>query len=176
VSLTDALMIIATAVSPLIAVQVTRYLDDRNEVQGRKLRVFKTLMATRAYTLAPSHVEALNRIDLEFSAKRPTEKAVLDIWQQYLDHLGDKSMESSAWGRKRVDLLVDLLHAMGKTLDYDFNKTQIKNGTYSPIAHGRIETEQELMRQLTLELLQGKRVLPMHVTNLPNPNEPHARG
>lgn len=173
-SLTDALMIIATAVSPLIAVQVTRYLDDRNEVQGRKLRVFKTLMATRAYTLAPSHVEALNRIDLEFSAKRPTEKAVLDIWQQYLDHLGDKSMESPAWGSKRVDLLVDLLHAMGKTLGYDFNKTQIKNGTYSPIAHGRIETEQELMRQLTLELLQGKRVLPMHVTNLPYSNEPHA--
>ena len=47
-TLTDILMVLATAISPLIAVQVTRYLDDRNEVRGRKLKVFKTLMATRA--------------------------------------------------------------------------------------------------------------------------------
>ena len=167
-------MILATAVSPLIAVQVTRYLDDRNEAQGRKLQVFKTLMATRAYTLTAAHVEALNRIDLEFSSKRPAEKAVLDIWQQYLDHLGDKSLEIPAWGNKRVDLLVDLLHAMGKALGYDFNKTQIKNGTYSPVAHGRIEAEQESVRQMTLELLEGKRVLPMFVTNLSQPGNPPA--
>jgi hypothetical protein len=87
-------------VSPLIAVQVTRYLDDRNEVQGRKLQIFNTLMATRAYTLAPAHVEALNRIDLEFSSKRAAEKAVLDIWLQYLDHLGDKNLEVQVWYNK----------------------------------------------------------------------------
>jgi hypothetical protein len=61
---------------------------------------------------------------------------------------------------------------MGKTLDYDFNKTQIKNGTYAPVAHGRIELEQERVRQMTLELLEGKRVLPMHVTNLPTQGNP----
>lgn len=165
-------MILATAVSPLIAVQVTRYLDDRNEVRGRKLQVFKTLMATRAYTLAPAHVEALNRIDLEFSPKVPTEKAVLDVWQQYLDHLGNKTMEVQAWANKQVDLLVELLYAMGNALGYDFNKTQIKNGTYSPVAHGRIESEQERIRQLILELLEGKRDLPMRVTNIPSPNSP----
>ena len=167
-SLTDILMVLATALSPVIAVQVTRYLDDKNEERGRKLQVFKTLMATRAYTLSPAHVEALNRIDLEFSTKRSGEKAVLDVWQQYLDHLGSKTLEGQPWADKRVDLLVDLLHAMGLTLGYDFNKTQIKNGTYSPTAHGRIESEQERLRQLLLELLEGKRVIPMHVTNLPN--------
>ena len=170
-SVTDILMITATALSPLIAVQVTRYLDDRNEVRGRKLLIFKTLMATRAYTLAPVHVEALNRIDLEFSSKRKQEKDVLDVWQQYLDHLGNKTMQIDAWAEKRVDLLVDLLHAMAHALGYDFNKTQIKNGTYAPIAHGRIEEEQEKVRQFTIELLEGKRVLPIYVTNMPNQNE-----
>lgn len=128
-TLPDILMIAATALSPLIAVQVTRHLDDRNEERGRKLQVFKTLMATRAYNLSPSHVEALSRIDLEFSASRRSEKAVLDVWQQYLDHLGSKSLAGEAWNDKRVDLLVDLLHAMGKSLGYDFNKTKIKNAT-----------------------------------------------
>lgn len=81
-TLTDFLMIAATALSPLIAVQVTRYLDDRNEARGRKLAVFKTLMATRAYNISHRHVEALNSIDLEFLPKKPAEKAVLDVWQQ----------------------------------------------------------------------------------------------
>ena len=169
---TDILMILATTVSPLIAVQVTRYLDDRNEVRGRKLQIFKTLMATRAQTLSPAHVEALNRIDLEFRAKRKNEKAVLDVWQQYLDHLGNKSLDAPVWHSKRVDLLVDLMHVMAAALGYDFNKTQIKNGTYSPIAHGLMEEEQEAFRRMMLELLEGKRVLPMFVTNLPNAQQP----
>jgi hypothetical protein len=67
-----------------------------------------------------------------------------------------------------------MLHAMGKALGYDFNKTQIKNATYSPVAHGRIESEQQQVRELALELLQGKRSLPMYVTNLPEPNNPQA--
>lgn len=171
-TLTEILMVLSTAVSPLIAVQVTRYLDDRNEERGRKLQVFKTLMATRAYTLSIAHVEALNRIDLEFSLKRPLEKAVLDQWQQYLDHLGNQTLTGQAWADKRVDLLVELLFAMAKALGYEFNKTQIKNGTYSPTAHGRVESEQENVRQLTLELLEGKRSIPMHVTNLPSPKGP----
>jgi len=166
-TLTDILMILATALSPLIAVQVTRHLDDRNEERGRKLAVFKTLMATRAYNISPAHVEALNRIDLEFSAKKLREKAVLDIWQQYLDHLGNLQMEASAWNVRRVDLLVDLLYAMGQAVGYDFNKTQIKNGTYSPTAHGRVEEEQERVRKLVLELLEGERDLPMRVTSIP---------
>lgn len=73
-TLTDVLMIAATAFSPLIAVQVTRHLDDRNEERDRKLKVFKTLMSTRAYNLAPAHVQALNTIDLEFSAKKNQRK------------------------------------------------------------------------------------------------------
>lgn len=96
-TLTEILTITATALSPVIAVQVTRYLDDRNEVRGRKLQVFKTLMATRALNLSPAHVEVLNRIDLEFSPKVRSEKVVLDVWQQYLDHLGQAEMESGAW-------------------------------------------------------------------------------
>jgi hypothetical protein len=166
-NLTEILTIAATALSPLIAVQVTRRLDDRKEERSRKLQVFKTLMATRANILSPGHVEALNRIDLEFSSKRKQEKAVLDVWQQYLDLLGNKTMTPDLWAGKRVDLLVDLLHEMAKTLGYDFNKTQIKNGTYAPVGHDRLQQEQEAVRTLVLELLEGKRDLPMRVTNLP---------
>lgn len=166
-TLTEILMITATAISPLIAVQVTRRLDDRNEARGRKLHVFKTLMATRAYILSPAHVEALNRIDLEFSRRKPKEKVVLEIWQQYLDHLSSPQVEGPSWALKRIDLLVDLLYAMGTLLDYDFSKTQIKNGIYAPTAHSQTEEERDRLRRLVLEVLEGNRDLPMRVVNIP---------
>ena len=167
-STSDILMILVTALSPVTAVQVTRRLDDRNEERGRKLQIFKTLMATRAYTLSSKHVEALNQIDLEFPVKKRAEKPVVEVWLQYLDHLGDKAMSPENWAEKRVNLLVELLYAMARALGYDFNKTQIKNGTYAPVAHGRLEEEQQKVRELVIEVLEGKRSLPMLVANLPN--------
>lgn len=171
-TIADALIILATLLGPVIAVQVTRYVDERKEEKGRKLQVFKTLMATRAYTLSAAHVEALNRIDLEFSSDQAPERKVVEVWKQYLDHLGDKSLTLERWGEKRVDVLVELLYVMGQSLGYKFDKTQIKNATYAPVGHGRIEEQQEAIRAQTLELLQGKRALPMFVTNLPNPARP----
>lgn len=80
ITIADWLIVLATLLSPLIAVQATRYLDERNEVRGRKLSIFKTLMATRGYTVSWVHVEALNRIDLEFVRGRKKEKAVVEAW------------------------------------------------------------------------------------------------
>jgi hypothetical protein len=171
-TLAEILIVLSTALSPLIAVQVTRRLDDRNEKTGRKLQVFKTLMATRAYTLSPSHVEALNRIELEFSSRNSKEKDVIEIWQQYLDHLGSSQDDFRAWGVRRIDLFVDLMYAMGRSLGYDFSKTQIKNGTYLPTAHTQTEDEQHRIRRLVLEVLEGKRDFPMRVTNLPVASAP----
>ena len=171
-SLTDVLMIAATALSPLIAVQVTRFLDDRKEERGRRLQVFRILMATRAYGLSPAHVEALNRIELEFSGSRKMDKEVIAAWQQYLDHLTSKALQGQAWGDKKTDLLVDMLYVMGKAVGYDFSKTQIKNATYAPAAHGRFEYEQERLRQLALELLEGKRSLPTIINPLPQQQPP----
>lgn len=44
-------------------------------------------MATRTYGLSWAHVEALNRIDLEFVKSHKTEKAVVEAWRAYHDHL-----------------------------------------------------------------------------------------
>jgi len=171
VKITHIVMVLAVFIGPIIAVRLTRYLDERKEVRERKLWVFKTLMATRAYTLAPQHVEALNRIDLEFNPKKKHEKKVLEFWRQYLDLLGDRNIPADQWGIRRVDLLVELLYQMGQSLGYDYDKTQIKNGTYAPIAHGRIEEQQESIRQGVIDLLHGKKVIPMWVANI-TPDSP----
>lgn len=163
---TEIIMVLAVFLGPVVAVRLTRFLDDQREVRERKLQIFKTLMATRAYTLAATHVEALNRINLEFEPKKKHERKVLYAWKEYLDLLGKRNLPAELWDEKRVDLLVELLYHMALALKYDFDKTQIRNGTYAPVAHGKIENQQEAIRQGVIDILEGKRVLPMHVTNL----------
>lgn len=167
ITIADWLIILATLLSPVIAVQVTRFLDDRNEVRGRKLSIFKTLMATRAYTVSWAHVEALNRIDLEFEKEKKKEKEVIDAWKAYHDLLGNEKLSPEQWAERRVNLLVELLHKMAVVLKYDFDKTHIKNSSYAPRAHSDMEAQQEAIRKGTIEVLEGKRTLPLYVTNFP---------
>jgi hypothetical protein len=63
-SLTDLLIVCATLIAPLLAIQAQKWLERFREDQERKLRVFKTLMATRATVVSAEHVQALNMIDL----------------------------------------------------------------------------------------------------------------
>lgn len=165
-TIADWLMIVAVITGPVIAVRLTRYLDNQKEIRERKVNVFKTLMATRAYTVSWAHVEALNRIDLEFDAKNKKEKAVIEAWKEYLDLLNNSSIPIEQWGVKRVDLLVELLHKMAQVLEYDFDKTHIKNSSYSPRAHGETEDELAALRRGLIEVLEGKRNIPMFVSNI----------
>jgi len=171
ITIADWLMITAVLLGPVIAVQLTRYLDNKKEIRERKLWIFKTLMATRASTLSPHHVEALNRIDLEFDSSHSEEKEVISAWKAYLDLLGDTDIPREQWGVRRVDLLVELLHKMAQVLDYEFDKTHIKNSSYYPRGYGELEEDQAAIRRGVKELIEGKRVIPMYVTNLP-PVEP----
>ncbi|MEK7792727.1 MAG: DUF6680 family protein [Pseudomonadota bacterium] len=167
ITIADWLMITAVLLGPIIAVQLTRFLDNKKEERERKLQVFKTLMATRAYPVSWDYVVALNRIDLEFDKDNKKEKAVIEAWKAYLDLLGAKSISPEQWTIKRVDLLVELLHKMAQVLDYDFDKTYIKNSSYSPVAHGNIEEEQKALRIGLIEVLEGKRSISMSVVNWP---------
>jgi hypothetical protein len=72
----DIIMIIAVFAGPIVAVQLQTLLERRREKRERKLKVFRTLMATRARKAAdPSHVEALNLIGIEFYKHRPVIEA-----------------------------------------------------------------------------------------------------
>ncbi len=161
--LSDWIMILAVLLGPIIAVQLTRYLDNKNEIKRRKLDLFRTLMATRAYNISWDHVNALNRIDVEFDNKIPKEKDVLDSWKSYLDLLNDKTLTPENWNTRRIDLFVDLLHKMAMVLDYDFDKTHIKNSAYSPKAHGNTEEEINELRAGLIKVLKGEISIPIKV-------------
>ena len=164
-TVTDLIMIAAVFLGPIVAVRLTRYLDNKKEIKERKLEIFKSLMATRAYTVSWLHVEALNRIDLEFDTNR--DKEVVEAWKVYHDLLYDTSIPLDQWSSKRVDLLVELLHKMAIVLHYEFDKTHIKNSSYSPRAHVDTEAREIALREGLLEVLAGKHPIPISFMNLP---------
>ncbi len=186
-SLTDWLMIAAIVISPLIALRVQTFLQDRVEKRERKLRIFKTLMGTRATPLHVDHVAALNMIDLEFSSKIKKEKPVVDAWREYLVHFEsipqkpstDSAQEVqnnyqanlSAWNLKTTDFLAELLHTMSKALNYDFGKAHLKKGIYHPEGHVNLERDQNLLRISLIRVLNGWQELKMEVTKFPNTEE-----
>lgn len=94
----DWLVVIATLLSPLIAVQVTKWLDRRTQSREEQVRIFKTLMATRAANLDPRHVESLNVIDVVFHAGDKQQIEIRRLWKQYLDHLNDRAYPRDSWG------------------------------------------------------------------------------
>jgi hypothetical protein len=168
----DWVMVIAVLVSPLLAVQVTRWLDMIREGRARRLHIFRVLMATRAAGLSPTHVEALNLIDVEFDKASGRDKRVVAAWRAYLAHLGDRAYPPDQWPTKRMDLLIELLYEMSRRLRYDFDKTHIKTSVYSPVAHGELEDDTIAIRRCFRELLEWKRPLPMFITNWPQQHQP----
>lgn len=153
-------MISAILSGPLFAVLITEGIRRYHEMRDRKVRLFRSLMSTRASTLSPSHVEALNLIDIEFDVKKRAERPVIEAWKLYHSHLNDQSYEDTeAWLKRTELLLVDLLHAMSTCLGYSFDKAHIKNSSYYPKGYGEIELDQHRTRKSLVELLEGKKAL-----------------
>lgn len=161
-NMTDVLTILAIIIGPIAAVQVQKFLERARDKRNRKLFVFKTLMATRGSALSYSHVEALNRIDLEFSDNKKYENIIL-AWKEYFDNLHQKADDNQlpVWAAKNEELLSNLLYEMGQSLGYKFDKVLIKRNIYSPIGHATVEREQENLRKHLNEVLDGQRTIPM---------------
>lgn len=178
------LTIIAIILGPIVALDLQRRLDRGRETRDRKLWVFKTLMSFRATALSPHFVQALNLIEVEFDSKNEKEKAVLTAWKVLLDHFGDLAAPKLPPNadEKTATLTTNLLLAMGKCLGYDFDEVQIKKGAYYPMGLGNVEQEQHAVRRGVLDVLSGKRRIPVGIfedkfppITLPVIEEPAAR-
>ncbi len=160
----DWLNIIALIIAPILALQIQKWLEKYREDRKRKLDIFKTLMSTRANRVSIEHVEALNMIDVEFY-KKDKYKKVVKAWRTYHDYLSNTNSNDANFGTKSDDLFIILLSEMGESLDYKFDDVMLRRNAYSPVAHGNIEFEQQIIRKGYADLFSGKRAFPVFFTN-----------
>jgi len=162
ISLEGWLTIAAIILGPILAVQAQKLIERKREERVRKLFLFRELMATRAARLSLRHVEALNLIDLEYDQTKPEHRPVQEAWRSYLDALGipnDPPQRQEMVFEKRNKAFIELMYQMGKYLKFPFDRVAIERNVYSPLGHGRLEDDHELIRKGVVELLTGKRAL-----------------
>jgi len=154
--LKDYITISAVLLSPLIAVQVEKFIERTRSSKNKKVQIFKTLMATRGSRISIEHVTALNQIDLEFYSKKKYSET-LDAWKEYFDHLNVTYTPETfnIWDNKTNELFTNLLHEMGKSLGLVFGKATIKRNIYSPTGHVKAARENEEIRELLIKVLKG---------------------
>ncbi|MGA3284143.1 MAG: DUF6680 family protein [Verrucomicrobiota bacterium] len=174
IKITDVIMIAALVAGPIAAVWVSESRRRFHDQHERRVRVFRTLMATRLSCLAVQHVEALNLVELEFHTSKPQDKKVVDCWKIYLSHMNNalSYAPKEGWDQRRQELLIDLLYEMGLAIGYSFDKSSIKSGSYSPQGYLNTEMENNEIRKLWLDILRGNRGLPMAPFRPPTPPPP----
>jgi hypothetical protein len=180
-TIADGLIILATLLSPFIAVQSQKWIEHARRQRDAQQHVFEVLMATRATRLAPEHVNALNRIDIDFGAhgRRQTQKQtqketeVINRWRLYADQLNlalpdnptDAQLE--AWAQRRDDLFIELLFAMSESLGYTFDRVQLRRAVYRPQGHNVVELRQDIIQRGLADIFSGNASFPMSVTDFP---------
>lgn len=147
------------------------FLERRRALRGRRLNVFYNLMRTRGTPLAPDAVNALNAIPLEFYGV--TE--IVTAYRTFIAHINTpQAANPQAWGDRRLDLMMDLLHKIALKVGYKFTVAEMKSEFYSPIGHKTLEDEQGAIRTGLAKILSGKGALPMEVQKFPGDPEAQA--
>lgn len=167
------LIVLATFLGPITAVQSQKWIERAKERRERQLQIFRILMATRAIRAnVEDHVRALNSIEFTFDGKGKLEKLIREKWNEYLDALndyptGDDSARSEAWNVRCVDLLAELLRAIGHRLGYDFTIVQLKRGAYFPRGYHEDLGARFALRRILTGLAEGKWNLPLDIKGFP---------
>ncbi len=176
------LVVLATIAGPVVAVQAQKFIERARENRERKLRLFYALMGTRAARVSPDHVRALNMIDLEFYGRKifgfrlqfSAERAVINAWRIYQDHLntpqnerGEPPQGIGPWLARGDELFTELLYHISFALGFNFDRVQLRRGIYSPRAHDENEVAQLVIRNGLVRLLSGTEPLKMAVTSFP---------
>jgi hypothetical protein len=159
--------ILAILLSPVVAVLVTVYLQDRRERRNQKLRILHTLMATRHTPILDENVRALNMIDVVFHDS----PRVRDLWHEYFGMLCNQGLDNPTGGQQRQKKNLELITEMGKALGYAKALTHLDaDRVYYPIGLGEQSRKvQEIIDEFLRVLRASAATPPMQISSSPPP-------
>jgi hypothetical protein len=167
-------IVLATFFGPIGAVQAQMFLERQRAKKYRREQIFYTLMRTRASSLSPEHVQALNAIPLEFRGV----EVVTNAFKSYIDHISTPvpapPADTAPWVALRIDLLIDIMAKMAAELGYKYTAVELKHDFYNPVLHSTIEAEQTAIRAGLAKVLSGQGGIPVEVKSFPGDPEAQA--
>lgn len=118
----DIINIIAIIISPIVAVIVGQYLQNKSKKREDKLEIFKILMVSRGLGWSTESVRALNIIEVVFS----DDKNVLNQWKKYYDKLCVEEPNETELSKIKIEG-DKLLEVIAKSLGYKITWETIQN-------------------------------------------------
>ena len=155
-----AATIVAIYLGPIRAVAISRKNDEERDKRRRQYEIFHSLMKTRRIALAAEHVMALNVIVIEFYGHQK----INDAFKRYVENLGQRPREgedAKTLVKEREDRFFDLVHEIGAYLGFTLDKRDLEKFSYVPQGWNDAEAELIAIRRLTLEIMSGRRPLPV---------------
>ena len=158
----DWLTLTAIVLGPLVGIWVTRIIDNAKERGRRRESVFEGLIRTRGLELSPDHVSNLNMVPLLFK-----EPPVRDAYSRTMTAVSDVALASSdpqvvAGALFRLNAArQDLIRSLGEAVGSPLPANELERMGYAPQAWARQQLEQDLLRSLLIEWLEGKRTTHM---------------
>ena len=165
----ESLTILALLLGPILAVCITRYIDNCREQKQRKMELFRALMQFRQWPLHTDYVSALNLIEVEFYQ----DEDVIKKWKVLYEHFNnfalqqDDKAHEEEFSNKRDKYTTQLIEEMAKNLGIKLEAMELYKSGYIPQYWQNLEYENNFIRQLAISLLKGETNLPVHISNLP---------
>jgi len=140
--------ILAILFSPLIAVLVTVWLNNREHKRKDRLEIFKTLMMCRENNSNMDFVRAVNSIDVVFHDVAPVREA----WK----NLNDAYHTNTPDFKKIQDNHTKLLEVMANELGYKDQITwETITSSYSPNWLNNSREQEQQYRDMQMELMKN---------------------
>jgi hypothetical protein len=151
--------VLAVLLSPLVAVLVTVWLQNRKEKRDMKRWVFNTLVGTRHGPITDEAVRALNMIDVVFHDS----PKVRQYWREYYDMLGNPFLSQPEGFRQRQTKNLEMIGAMAKDLGLEKSITALDvDRVYYPQALGEQARKAQSISDELLRVLRGTQGLVVH--------------
>lgn len=140
--------ILAILLSPVIAVLVTVWMQDRKEKRHQKLWIFNTLIATRHAPIVDENVRALNMIDVAYHDSPHVRK----LWHEYFDMLNNAGLNNPTGWHQRQSKNLEMITEMAKVVGYGATITHLDiDRVYYPTGLGE---QSQTSKEITMELLR----------------------
>jgi len=159
-----AAIVIATCAGPVLAVIVTRYIDNSRQRTARKLEIFRALLRSRRAPLSAEYVSAINLVELEFAGAENVQRAYKNLF----DHYQSGSAQKPDWHDRLRALVARLLNAMAKDLGYnEMEQLDVLEGGYLPQAWGKAEEDNAAIREALADVARGNKAFPVIIYPAP---------
>ena len=140
--------VIAVFLSPIIALLISKYLQDRGEKRRDKMDIFKTLMTGRLHSWDKDSIDALNMIIVIFS----DDKNVINAWKAF------RSTTKNGSSAQISTAKVKLMEIIGESLGYK-NKVTWEDiqDPYKPMGFAEKLKEEEEIRKWQVEQMRREK-------------------